>query len=62
MWREDVEERDKINELKIRKGRRNVRKNKRYVNIKLFNFCQSVVCLMTLTVSFLGYLMLSRGW
>lgn len=57
-----MEERDKINELKIRKGRRNVRKNKRYVNIKLFNFCQSVVCLMTLTVSFLGYLMLSRGW
>jgi hypothetical protein len=52
MWRENVEERDKIKELKIRKGRRNVRKNKRCVNMKLSNFCQSVVCLMTLTVSY----------
>lgn len=26
MWRENVEERDKIKKLKMRKGRRNVRK------------------------------------
>jgi len=50
MWIEIVEERDRIKKLKMRKGRRSIG-GKKCVNMKQYNICQFVVCLMTLTVS-----------